>query len=104
MFFLVVLLSRILIPYCMITFNKFMLSFDINDFWLCLRHDVEVKFPISSGVSSPPTNVIETEEQIKLMKWKKERLIEDMHREETLLNQVKKSYMSKKHALLELLK
>lgn len=73
-------------------------------FFLGNRNDVEVKFPISIGISSPPTKVIETEEQIKFMNWKKERLVEDMQREEALLNQVKETYTGKKNELLELLK
>ena len=38
------------------------------------------------------------------MNWKKERLVEDMQREEALLNQVKETYTGKKNELLELLK
>ncbi|XP_020270206.1 protein DEFECTIVE IN MERISTEM SILENCING 3 [Asparagus officinalis] len=68
------------------------------------RNEVKVRFPVSSRHSSPPEKESEIEEQIRLLNWKKERIVEDMHREEALLNQVKESYIGKKDELLELLK
>jgi len=43
------------------------------------------------------------EEQVKLKKWEKERLLEDMKREEDLLKQVKELYSKKKQELMDYL-
>lgn len=72
-------------------------------FFLGDRKDVEVRFPISFGTSILPTYIIEIEEQIKLMNWKKERLSEDMQREETLLNHVKNLFSIRRQEYIEYL-
>ncbi|XP_068659222.1 protein DEFECTIVE IN MERISTEM SILENCING 3 [Aristolochia californica] len=61
-------------------------------FSLGTRKDLEVRFPVSSGKSSLPADIIETEEQLRLMMWEKERIFEDMQREQTLLQHVKNTF------------
>ena len=65
--------------------------------------NIEVKFPVSLEVSSSPENITEMEEQVKLKNWEKERLLEDMKREEDLLKQVKELYSKKKQELMDYL-
>nr|CAB3475627.1 unnamed protein product [Digitaria exilis] len=65
------------------------------------RNNIEVKFPVSLEASSSPENIIEMEEQVKLKNWKKERLLEDMKREEDLLKQVKELYSKQKQELMD---
>ncbi|XP_010915960.1 protein DEFECTIVE IN MERISTEM SILENCING 3 isoform X2 [Elaeis guineensis] len=67
-----------------------------------LRKDVEVKFLISPGISKP-ANVIEIEEKLKLMSWQKERLAEDVQREEALLNQAKNLFNIQKQEFVKYL-
>lgn len=76
----------------------------IHTFGLWHRSDVGVRFPVCSALSRTSPKVLKAEEQIKIMNWKKERLVEDMQREETLLHKVKESYTGKKNELLALLK
>ncbi|XP_008783196.2 protein DEFECTIVE IN MERISTEM SILENCING 3 isoform X1 [Phoenix dactylifera] len=66
------------------------------------RKDVEVKFPISPGISKP-ADVIEIEEKLKLMNWQKERLEEDVQREEALLNNAKNLFNIQKQELVKYL-
>ncbi|XP_018675580.2 protein DEFECTIVE IN MERISTEM SILENCING 3 isoform X1 [Musa acuminata AAA Group] len=73
-------------------------------FYLGGRNCIEVIFPISSGISRLPTDVLEIEEQLKLMRWQKERLLEDMQREETLLNHVKTMFSTKKEEYVKYLR
>ncbi|XP_068666639.1 protein DEFECTIVE IN MERISTEM SILENCING 3-like [Aristolochia californica] len=61
-------------------------------FSLGTRKDLEVRFPVSSGKSSLPADIIETEEQLRLMIWGKERITEDMQREQALLQHVKSTF------------
>ncbi|KAF8413342.1 hypothetical protein HHK36_001321 [Tetracentron sinense] len=68
----------------------------IGVFSLGNRKDVDVRFPISSGTSNLPSDYIETEDQIKVMKWEKERIVEDMQREQALLDYAKKNFEQKK--------
>lgn len=63
---------------------------------------MEVRFPISSG-NFLPDDVNKTMEQIKLMEWEKERLSEDMQREEVLLSNVKTSFDFKKQQFVKYL-
>ncbi|CAO2194357.1 unnamed protein product [Urochloa humidicola] len=65
--------------------------------------NLEVKFPVSIEVSSSPEDIVEMEEQIKLKNWQKERLLEDMKREEALLKQVKELYSKQKQELVDYL-
>ncbi|KAJ4955468.1 hypothetical protein NE237_012251 [Protea cynaroides] len=73
-------------------------------FYLGTRKDIEVRFPISSGTTNLPLNYIEeAEEKIKKLKWEKERLLEDMQREQSLLNLEKGQYNSKKQEFVKFL-
>ncbi|KAF9616413.1 hypothetical protein IFM89_029667 [Coptis chinensis] len=65
------------------------------------RNEVEVVFPRSSGMSSLPINYLETEERIKMMKWEKERIAEDIQREEALLNHASKNFKCQKEECLK---
>ena len=69
---------------------------------LC-RKDVEVKFTValSSGDSNTPGSITEMEEQFKLKNWEKERLVEDLKREEELLKQVKDLFANLKQQLMD---
>ncbi|XP_042408244.1 protein DEFECTIVE IN MERISTEM SILENCING 3-like [Zingiber officinale] len=73
-------------------------------YYLGDRNNIEVRFPISSGISRLPENVIETEKNLKLINWKKERFFEDMKREETLLNKAKALFAAKKEESINYLK
>ncbi|XP_058100472.1 protein DEFECTIVE IN MERISTEM SILENCING 3-like isoform X2 [Magnolia sinica] len=65
--------------------------------------DVEVRFPITLGNSNLPGDIGETAERIKLMKWEKERIDEDIKREETLLNHAKNSFDLKRQEFVKFL-
>lgn len=62
-----------------------------------------MKFPKSSGRSSLPQNYFEMERQIKEMKWKKERAVEDMQREQALLDHARFNFDIKKQEYLKFL-
>ncbi|XAR52205.1 hypothetical protein NMG60_11020149 [Bertholletia excelsa] len=67
------------------------------------RDNIGVKFPKSSGVSNLPMNYIETEKRMKEMKWKQERLLEDMQREQALLDVAKFNFELKKQEFVKFL-
>lgn len=62
-----------------------------------------MRFPVNIEVSSLPENIAEMEEQVKLKNWEKERVLEDMKREEDLLKQVKELYRKQKQELMDYL-
>ncbi|KAL5703998.1 hypothetical protein ACHQM5_022480 [Ranunculus cassubicifolius] len=62
---------------------------------------VEVRFPVSTETANLPLNYLEAEQQIKLMKWEKERIFEDIQREEALLNHAKQTFGYKKGEYLK---
>ncbi|XP_076894201.1 protein DEFECTIVE IN MERISTEM SILENCING 3-like [Bidens hawaiensis] len=64
------------------------------------RDEIDVKFPITSGVSYLPEACIEVEKEMKELKWKRERMMEDIQREEALLAHVKYSFEVKKQEFL----
>lgn len=68
-----------------------------------LREEVDVKFPRNSGKSSLPENYYETENRLKDTKWKKERMLEDMRREQGLLDQAKFNFEIKKQEFVQFL-
>ncbi|KAG9448241.1 hypothetical protein H6P81_014369 [Aristolochia fimbriata] len=70
-------------------------------FLLGSRKDVDVRFPVCSGKSSLPADIIETEEQLRLMIWEKERIFEDIQREQSLLEHAKNAFKLKKKEFLE---
>lgn len=72
-------------------------------FLLGRRKDIDVRFPICSENSNLYDDMSKTEEQIKLKKWEKERIIEDIQREEALLHHAKSSFDLKKQEFLKYL-
>lgn len=62
-----------------------------------------MKFPKSSGRSNMPQNYFEIKRQIKEMKWKKERAVEDMQREQALLERARSNFDIKKQEYLKFL-
>ncbi|MQL80964.1 hypothetical protein Taro_013402, partial [Colocasia esculenta] len=63
-----------------------------------VRDDVEVRFPVCSGLSNVPLNI---KEKLKIMKWEKEMHAEDFQREEVLFNHATDLFNSKKQELLQ---
>ncbi|XP_022158038.1 protein DEFECTIVE IN MERISTEM SILENCING 3-like isoform X2 [Momordica charantia] len=72
-------------------------------FCLGNQEDVQLRFPKASVKSSLPENYIESERQIKELKWKKEKVIEDIKREQALLDNSKLSFDRKKAEFLKFL-
>ena len=70
--------------------------------YIC-RKNVEVKFTVSVslGDSNAHGSITEMEEQVKLKNWEKERLVEDMKRQEELLKQVKDLFSNQKLQLMD---
>ncbi|KAF8028003.1 hypothetical protein BT93_E0805 [Corymbia citriodora subsp. variegata] len=60
------------------------------------REDVDVRFPVPSGASSHPAHYHEVENQIKDLRWKREKLLEDMQRERQVLDHAKLNFNRKK--------
>ncbi|KAJ8534692.1 hypothetical protein K7X08_016420 [Anisodus acutangulus] len=67
------------------------------------KRELDVKFPKSSGRSNLPQNYFEIERQMKEMKWKKERTVEDMQREQALLDHARFNFDIKKQEYLKFL-
>lgn len=53
------------------------------------RKGVEVKFPVISGGSGLPTNYSQIEDRIRMLKWERLKVDEDMRREQCLLDKIK---------------
>lgn len=68
-----------------------------------LRASIDVKFPKGCGTSTLPANYLETEKLIKEMKWKGEKIQEDMQREQALLNHAMFSFEVKKKEFIKYL-
>lgn len=68
-------------------------------FW---RASLGIQFPVTAnlGVSNLPVTITELEEQVKHKNWEKERLLEDIKRQEDLLNQVKDLFSKKKEQFM----
>ncbi|MCE3215450.1 hypothetical protein HAX54_002400 [Datura stramonium] len=64
---------------------------------------IDVTFPKSSRRSNLPQNYFEIERQLKEMKWKKERTVEDIQREEALLDHARFNFDMKKQEYLKFL-
>ncbi|KAM7268694.1 hypothetical protein ACFE04_010860 [Oxalis oulophora] len=60
------------------------------------RGEVKVRFPKSTVISKLPEHYIETEKQIMELKWKKEKLLKDEKKEQTLLDCAKSMLARKK--------
>ncbi|KAK9704705.1 hypothetical protein RND81_07G006000 [Saponaria officinalis] len=72
-------------------------------FSLGTREDVSVRFPRCSGNDRLPVKYYELENQLKQKKWEKERLDEDIHREQALCNQEKYKFQLQKQDFLKFL-
>jgi len=57
---------------------------------------VDVRFPVPSGASSRPTNYREIENRMKDLKWKREKLLEDLRQERQMLDHAKLDFERKK--------
>lgn len=62
-----------------------------------------MKFPCDSKKSVLPASYFELENQLKETKWKKDRTLEDMQREQELLDQAKFKYETKKKEFVRFL-
>lgn len=62
-----------------------------------------MKFPRNSGKAALPENCFEIENRLKDTKWKKERMVEDMRREQALLDQAKFNFEVKKQEFVQFL-
>ncbi|KAF5188358.1 Defective in meristem silencing [Thalictrum thalictroides] len=60
------------------------------------RREMEVRFPISTEELDLPIDYLEAERKIKIMKWEKERIDEDIKREQALLEHANENFASKK--------
>lgn len=67
------------------------------------REEVEVKFPKLSAASGLPDSYLESERQINELKWRKERMLEDMKREQALWDNAKFNFERKKKDFLKFL-
>ncbi|KAJ6969659.1 protein DEFECTIVE IN MERISTEM SILENCING 3 [Populus alba x Populus x berolinensis] len=67
------------------------------------RNNVDVRFPKLSVTSTLPDNYIDTEKQLKETKWKREKMLEDMKREQALLDAAKQSFERKKEEFVKFL-
>ncbi|KAI3975602.1 hypothetical protein MKX01_017515 [Papaver californicum] len=66
------------------------------------RKDIEVRFPLSP-TKKMALNYMDTEEKLKLKRWEKERILEDVQREQQLLIHVKQSFESKRQEFVKYL-
>lgn len=67
------------------------------------REEAPVKFPRISGKLSLPENYYEIENILKSKKWNQERLLDDMRREQSLLDQAKFNFEIKKKEFVRFL-
>ncbi|KAK9147249.1 hypothetical protein Scep_006006 [Stephania cephalantha] len=72
-------------------------------YYLGSREEVKVRFPVSSGPPVLPIQYVETAGRIKTMAWDRERIADDMQREQTLLDHSKKSFELKKQEYVKFL-
>ncbi|PIM99812.1 hypothetical protein CDL12_27686 [Handroanthus impetiginosus] len=67
------------------------------------QRDIDVKFPSGSERLNLPDSYFEIENQLKEVKWKKDRALEDMQREQALLDHARVNYDTKKREYLQFL-
>ncbi|XP_065878553.1 protein DEFECTIVE IN MERISTEM SILENCING 3-like isoform X2 [Euphorbia lathyris] len=67
------------------------------------RTDVDVRFPKPSMSTNPPDSCMETENQLKQKTWEKEKLTEDLKREQMLLNFARFNFERKKEEFVKFL-
>ncbi|CAH9097767.1 unnamed protein product [Cuscuta europaea] len=63
--------------------------------------DVDVKFPKNFGRTCPPQNFFQVENKIKEVKWERERILEDMQREQALLDHARFNFEVKKQDFIK---
>lgn len=68
---------------------------------LCERREVGVKFPKSFGRSIPPQNYFQIENKLKETKWERERIVEEMQREQALLDHARFNFEVKKQEFIK---
>lgn len=68
-----------------------------------LREEVRVKFPKRSGKSCLPEEYHEVESRIKDKKWESEEMLEDIQREQALLDKAKFTFEMKKQEFVQFL-
>ena len=64
---------------------------------------MDIRFPKPSMGENIPENYIETEKQLKVMNWEKEKVLEDMRREESLLVAAKNKFRKKQEEFVKFL-
>lgn len=64
---------------------------------------MDVRFPKPSMPSNIPDNVSETEKQLTEMKWKKDKMLDDIKREQAFLNAAKYNFERKKEEFVKFL-
>uniref|UniRef100_A0A161WT62 Protein DEFECTIVE IN MERISTEM SILENCING 3 n=1 Tax=Daucus carota subsp. sativus TaxID=79200 RepID=A0A161WT62_DAUCS len=67
------------------------------------REDAQVKFPRISGKSSLPESYYEVESSLKSKKWNQERLVDEIRREQSFLDQAKFNFEIKKKEFVRFL-
>ncbi|KAI3471221.1 hypothetical protein Pfo_027884 [Paulownia fortunei] len=69
------------------------------------RHqgDIDIKFPNGSEMLNLPESYFEIENRMKETKWKKDRTLEDMRREQDLLDHARFNYETKKRVFVQFL-
>ncbi|CAN4085716.1 unnamed protein product [Withania somnifera] len=67
------------------------------------EREVEIKFPKSSGRLNLPENYFDLESRMKELKWKRARFVEDLQREQTLLDHAKFNFEIKKQEFVKFL-
>ncbi|CAN4089562.1 unnamed protein product [Withania somnifera] len=67
------------------------------------EREVEIKFPRSSRRLNLPENYFDTENRMKELKWKRARFVEDLQREQTLLDHAKFNFEIKKQEFVKFL-
>lgn len=81
-------------------FISFFSLFCLNFHFYHYRGDIDVKFPCDPKKFVKSANDSEPQNRLKEMKWKKDRALEDMQREQDLLDQAKFKYEIKKRELV----
>lgn len=81
----------------------FFCAYCLNFHLFHVRGDIDVKFPCDSEKFVLSANYFELENRLKETKWKKDRALEDMQREQELLDHAKFKYETKKKEFVRFL-
>lgn len=68
-----------------------------------IREDIGVKFPCYPQKFNLPVDYYDVENRLKEVKWKKNRTVEDLNREQELLDQARFKYETKKREFVRFL-